>query len=99
MKILISPGYGFGWSTWNCREMAVDKDLVNLFESGCTEEEMLDLCNKKGYCSQTGGPYMGGFDDLKVVEVLAGFYFKIREYDGSESVEILDSSEWFLAEE
>ena len=99
MKVLISPGYGAGWSTWNCREMAVDKDLVNLFENGCTEEEMLDLCNKKGYCPLIGGPYMGGFDDLKVVEVPAGSYFKITEYDGSESVEIFDSSEWFLAEE
>ena len=95
MKVLISPKYGAGWSTWNCREMAIDKDLIAAFENGCTEEEMEELCIKKGYHA----PYMGGFEDLVVEEVPAGCFFKIREYDGSETIEVFNSNRWFFAED
>lgn len=99
MKVLISKGFGAGWSTWGHKEMAIDQDLVRLFERGCTEDEMKALCIKKGYTSLFGGdPYMGGFEDLVVEEVPAGCYFKIREYDGSEYIEVFDSSSWFFAE-
>ena len=47
MKLLISPGYGAGWSTWNLPAMATDKDLIELFEKGCTCEEMEKLCIEK----------------------------------------------------
>lgn len=100
MKVLVSGGYGAGWSTWNQKEMAIDKDLINLFEKGCTYEEMEQLCIKKGYSSLFGGePDMGGFGDLEIEEVPAGCLFKIREYDGSESIEIFDPDRWFLAED
>lgn len=100
MKVLISKGFGAGWSTWNYKEMAVDKDLISLFEKGCTEDEMAELCVKKGYTSLFGGdPYMGGFSELVVEEVPKGCYFKIREYDGAESIEIFDSDHWLFAED
>ena len=95
MKVLISPGFGAGWSTWNMPGMAVDKDLIKFFENGCTKEEMVVACVERGY----GIAYMGGFDGLKVVEVPQGSYFKIREYDGSESIEILNLDDWFYAED
>ena len=63
MKVLISPGYGAEWSTWNHPKMATDKDLIELFEKeSCTSKEMKDLCIKKGYRKD---PYMGGFRTLK----------------------------------
>ncbi len=40
-------------------------------------------------------PYLGGFDDLKVGLISVGSKFRINEYDGSESIEILDTSKWF----
>ena len=43
MKVLISPGYGAGWSTWGDPGMATDKRLIELFECGCTEEEILSV--------------------------------------------------------
>ena len=55
---------------------------------------MKELCADLGY----GDVYMGGFDELKIVEVPAGKLFQIREYDGSEYIEIFDESEWQLAE-
>lgn len=99
MKVLISRGYGAGWSTWNTPQMAIDSDLIELFEKGCTEEEMCELCVQKGYTDNFGGePYMGGFDGLEIQSVPQGEYFKILEYDGSESISILNSNSWFYAE-
>ena len=100
MKVLISKDYGAGWSTWNCKEMAIDKDLIALFERGCTKDEMKELCLTKGYddgCS--GAPYLGGFDTLVVVEVPKGEYFIIREYDGVEYIELMSETNWLYAEE
>lgn len=96
MKVLISPGYGAGWSTWNCKEMAIDEDLITAFENGCTGKEMEELCIKKGYRD----PYVRGFGDLVVEEVPVGSLFKIVEYDGSESIEIFDPNDgsWILAD-
>ena len=97
MKILISPGYGAGWSTWNTPEMAFNKNLIDLFESGCTREEMHDACLKLGYEADMGGPFLGGFGQLEVRHIPKGKLFKIREYDGSEYVEIFDPNEWYVA--
>ena len=100
MKLLISPGYGAGWSTWNRPELATDKDLIELFEKGCTSEEMEKLCIEKNYVDEYGDPpYMGGFGQLEVVEAPKYVRFKIKEYDGFERIEILDLSDWIVAEE
>lgn len=100
MKVLISKGYGAGWSTWNCSKMATDKDLIEAFERGCTLEEMQELCRVKGYDDgYEGAPYMGGFDGLAVVEVPKGSYFQIREYDGAEYIEIFDKDNYLLAKD
>lgn len=101
MKVLISPGYGAGWSTWNDPRMAFDERLIKAFECGISEEDMRDLCVECGYsigmyCEVP--PYMGGFKNLMVVEVPSGTMFRIREYDGYESVEMLDMDDWYVAE-
>ena len=97
MKVLISPGFGAGWSTWNdYPELATDDRLIKAFEDGCTSDEMEELCIKCGYDDYL---YMGGFNQLKVVEVPAGSTFKIVEYDGSESIEIFNRDNWLYAED
>lgn len=100
MKVLISPGFGAGWSTYGCKEMATDKELIELFEKGCTCEQMRQLLISKNFKDVYGGyPYMGGFGDLTVEEVPPGRLFKINEYDGAESIEFFDEDEWFFAED
>lgn len=95
MKILISPGYGAGWSTWGCPEMATNKELISYFEEGVTKEQMEQKCIELGIVHENGKPYyMGGFDQLEVVDVPKGNYFKIAEYDGHESVEIMHMVDW-----
>lgn len=93
MKVLISPGFGAGWSTWEGKGLATDVRIVDAFERGVSEEEMHKLCADLGY----GNIYMGGFDDLEIVEVPAGKFFQIREYDGSEYIEIFNPLDWICA--
>ena len=99
MKVLISRDYGAGFSTWNDLEMAIDQDLIKLFEDGCTQSELKEACRKKGYGDFEDGPYMGGFEGLAVVEVPKGAVFKINESDGYEYIEIFNPDRWFYAEE
>lgn len=99
MKVLISPGYGAGWSTWNEAGMATDKRLIEAFINGISEADMKQLCIDLGY---TGGfegtePYMGGFKNLRVVEIPEGTFFRVSEYDGYESIEVFDDSDWLRA--
>lgn len=99
MKVLISPGYGAGWSTWEHPEMAFDERLIRAFECGISEEDMKELCVECGYTNIFGGPpFMGGFEDLEVIEVPSGTVFRIHEYDGFESIETLDMDDWYVAE-
>lgn len=90
MKVLISRGYGAGWSTWNNPALASDARIVEAFENGITEEEMEQLCKELGITDVYGSVYMGGFDELEVVEIPAGALFKVQEYDGSEYIEIAE---------
>jgi len=93
MKVLISPGYGYGWSTCEGKGLATDARLIEAFERGISKEEMHKLCVDLGY----GDIYMGGFDELEIVEVPAGEFFHICEYDGAEYIEIFNPSEWMRA--
>ncbi len=97
MKVLISPGYGAGWSTWNNPALATDSRIIDAFEKGISEEEMKELCIRLGLTDEFGDVYMGGFGDLMVVDVPAGELFQIQEYDGYESIELFDSSDWIVA--
>ena len=98
MKVLISKGFGAGWSSWNDPRMAFDERLIRAFECGISEEDMYDLCVECGYIDEFGGPYMGGFKQLEVVDIPSGVLFQIMEYDGSEYIEYFDESDWYLAE-
>lgn len=93
MKVLISPGYGAGWSTWEGKGLATDIRIIDAFERGISALEMQELCADLGY----GDVYMGGFKNLTVVEIPKGTIFRIKEYDGFESIEVFDDSDWLCA--
>ena len=99
MKVLISPGYGAGWSTWEYPAMAFDERLIQAFERDISEDEMYELCVKCGYCNEYGdGPYMGGFSQLEVEDIPSGELFQIREYDGNEYIEYFNADDWYISE-
>ena len=89
--VLVSPGFGAGFSTWNKPEMAVDFDLVEAFLSGDKTRFAYILLEKYE------NAYDGGVEDLEVQWVDEGKKFRIDEYDGNESIEVFDEEVWFTA--
>ena len=87
--VLVSYGFGSGWSTW-CLEhrnfLAMDKTLV---EMKLDDVEMVKVVS---YLERTLGeiPYMSGWHQVRVEWIKEGTAFVIEEYDGSESLRTLD---------
>lgn len=94
MKVLISPGYGAGWSTWNYIDLAFDPDIINAFELGLDEDSMYAFIRTLGYDE----PYMDGYRNCKIIEVPKGTKFRIIEYDGAERIEYYDDTKWLIAQ-
>lgn len=98
-KILYSPGWGAGWSTWNSGEvgkyMLTYQPIIDFLEAGGKFTEahahgephpILDQLQKE--CAERFGESyvcLLGADDLKVATVKGRV--RIHEYDGSESYE------------
>ena len=107
--ILVSPGYGAGWSTWGKNELAYDKRIVEFWLEHKDDEEYMKKLDKYdnnevkenaeklfqswGY----EGTYFGGFKQIELVWLPIGTLYRINEYDGSESIETNDSVDWNVA--
>jgi len=90
--VLISTGFGAGFSTWGYPEEAIfNPTLIELVENEKWQEAI-------DYCESTWEDgYSGGVQDLVVVWVPEGTKFQITEYDGSESIEFLEDINWITA--
>ena len=86
IAVLVSPGWGAGWSTWERPELAYDKFVVELFleyQEGKVSEEEVEKKLEKRYNKSI---YMGGWSDLVIEWMPRGEPFQIIEYDGSEYI-------------
>lgn len=99
VAVIVSPGFGAGWSTWSYRGeedyrdfMLFDPTLVYMVECEDSAEEIEAYVN-----SVYPNTYCGGSDDLTIEWLPVGTAFRIHEYDGAESVEIRDDIEWNIA--
>ena len=97
VAVLYSPGYGAGWSTWNddkYREFLLhDEKLVDLVEfnqQDKIEEYVKSVFPDEYVC------VLGAYD-LRVEWVSPGTQFRIKEYDGSESITYNYDSYWNVA--
>jgi hypothetical protein len=90
-KVLVSRGFGSGWSTWNTEwdDLATDAGLVALVEEGAAPHVLEAYAEEKWL-----GCYTGGVADLYVSVVDTGDLWQLREYDGSESLVRFDSDNW-----
>jgi len=91
VAVIISNGYGAGWSTWNPgpnRETLVfHPKLVELIESGqCNQDNMLALLTELIGKIDTVHVYLGGIEDLTIKWLPEGTRFRIEEYDGKEYI-------------
>lgn len=88
LGVLVSPGFGAGWSTWNAPELAYDRRVVEKFlTERPSVSEMEEFLRTIGYSNV----YMGGYNQLTIEWIPRGTIFCIHEYDGSESIETPDS--------
>ena len=108
VAVLVAPGYGAGWSTWNHPALAYDKRVVEYY---LERKDDKDLCkkisslntdeNKKAskYFESLGyeDVYFGGFKDLVIEWIPEGVRYKIDEYDGCESIVTIDAVDWSIA--
>lgn len=89
VAILVSPGYGAGWSTWfsnSVEERAVFcPALVNAVLAKVTGDNLEKIAKK-----EFPSAFLGGVKQLKVEWLPEGTLFVIHEYDGHESVQTPD---------
>lgn len=96
VAVLVSPGHGAGWSTWNqsldnAEEILFDPEIVECVERGDLETALYVAAKKYP------NGYWGGADQLTICWVPVGTHFRIHEYDGFESVEIREDINWVVA--
>jgi len=83
VAVLISPGFGAGWSTWNEEHeegLLFDRDIAEAVLAGNNDEA--ERIAEEKY----PGAYLGGAAGLEVVWIEQGTTFTVEEYDGSESI-------------
>ena len=92
VAVLYSPGYGAGWYSWNTKypECLFDPNIVSLIEAG--QHDLIEA-----YCDLIHPDLCAaGAEQLKIEWIPVGTLFKIREYDGNESIEYQDT-DWLVA--
>lgn len=101
VAVLVSPGFGAGWSTWfrgNDRKgrewMVFSPEVVAWVEAGKPEGQIVAILKAR---FGEHHPYAGGARDLEIEWVPQGEAFEIREYDGSETLELRGEVEWHIA--
>lgn len=115
IAILISPGFGAGWSTWDGDpSIAYDKRVVEFWLSHKDDWQFMHDVSSipfrdnpaieeiKQFFHSIGYdhcPYMGGFDDIVIKWVEPDTLWRINEYDGSEDLEIFSEAGFISFEE
>ena len=95
VAVIISPGYGAGWSTWNWEFkdfLLFDSGLADLILNNATKDKLLSYATLKWPDAS-----LLGIDKLTVEWIPQGTAFRINEYDGNESIEIRDEINWHIA--
>jgi hypothetical protein len=94
IAVLISEGFGAGWSTWNDEypDMLFDPEIAQMIEDDKSEDQIMQVAVKT-----YPKAYLGGLDGLVVKWVVEGTKFIVDEYDGSESLIIQSETDWMVA--
>ena len=95
VAVLFSPDYGAGWSTWAREEIReavlFDPAMVELVEAEKWEELQIYVTLK--YPDM----FCGGLRDLQIAWMPEGTQFVVNDYDGNESIQTRDSTDWYTA--
>ena len=94
VAVLVSPGLGAGWSTWNSEHretLCMDSEIV---------QAVLDKDIDKAVAiakQKCGDFYDGGARDLTVEWVKKGAAFEINEHEGNESLHVIGDHGYLVA--
>ncbi len=93
VAVLVSPGFGAGWSTWNSMHtgLVFDHEIVDALLAG--DREQAGKIAERKYPDA----YLGGLRDLCVRWVGVGSSFEITEYDGSETLHVIGKRAYHVA--
>lgn len=88
IEILISPGYGAGWSTWDYDygvNLALDKRIIDFYKK---HYEEVDLKQLQEFLESIGykNVFCKGWNKVKIFTIPKNCKFKIIEYDGDEEL-------------
>lgn len=94
VAVLISRGFGAGWSTWNSDAdgCLTSPEIVAMVERGASADEIATKANELW-----PGSYWGGAEGLRIEWVPEGTQYRIEEYDGAESIDFNGDSYWNIA--
>ena len=103
--VLISSGYGSGWSTYNSTypEIAYDKEVIAWYstltpkyiEQVSIRDTVANKFTQKFFNSLGYKDiYFGGLKPNMIKWIPVGSIWRVDEYDGFETVEFLDLRKW-----
>lgn len=96
VAVLISPKFGAGWSTWADKENIESKlfcpEIVKAIEDGVDSNDLIELAD-----SLFAHDYNSGVRDCRIEWVNKGEAFRVTEYDGSESLELIGKLDYYIA--
>ena len=97
IEILISPGYGAGWSTFGWNDdinIALDKRIIDYYKQNGTKvdkEEVKKFLESIGY----EHAYCGGWSQIMLDTIPPNCRFRIDEYDGYETLIECETENWY----
>jgi len=99
VAVLISPGFGGGWHTWNhVDELLFHPVLVNMVENGLRSDiDEAFIADLLGIVDHASMPYLGGVEQLEIRWLPIGTEFIVEDYDGSEEITIKNHVGWLTA--
>lgn len=95
IAVLYSPGFGAGWSTWiggeDTEKVLFDPDIA----AAVLDKDyfLAERIANERYPEA----FLGGLDGLTVAWVPQGAQFEVNEYDGSESLHIIGTRQYWTA--
>ena len=110
--VIVSHGFGSGFSSWHDRDMAVDGRIVRWLYDNCSvlsderdeDEDYIRVYDDqiddfKDFLSSIGYKDVSLYclrNELTIYYLPVGTVFRINEYDGAESIEILNIKSYIV---
>ena len=93
--VIISPEFGAGFHTWNeIPGLCFDRDIIQMIIEDKPIQEISDFVEAK--YEHTGYVSTLGLRDVEITWLKPGTQFFLNEYDGNESIILIENNEDIL---